>query len=603
MSGKIVIFFAALVLLMPVSASVEKRWEVPIPRIHEFVVLADGSIVTTSFGNTIYYINKTGGVVWQKEFNKELFAVQATDLNRDGHDEVIVSYGDTKTGGVSVGFLKAFDRSGRELWRFPPERIGVGSTTIVRNICLGDLNNDNYMEILCGSESSISLFDSIGSKKWSFNAKDTISRVFTADVDGDGYDEAIGISEKKIYILNSEGNLTLALFLKNGINSAFVTDQAIAISTYDKYLYVFNFPLDFSKVNTTIVQQGSQKFTAFAIENMADVDGWQYEPAEIVEDIMISDINKDGLYDTAFVTKNGMFLMDKEGALSWSIRNGGKRITTANLYGDGTLYIVAANSSILFAVNMDGKTEWDYDLEGITGIKALDVDSDGLDELVVSTENAIILLATEKTKIKKKQAINYLQIAEKYLGEKDYINAKASVFKAKDIYTKINDSAGQNAANSIISRIEMAAADEKRAEADKNYGLAELYYTGENYENAKIYAGLARSEYEEINDTQGVAKCDKLSLLISNASNKTLVQPLVLVETPINVVNSPEYDIASVFIILGILFGILFIFFYIAKKKRKPKEKPKESKLGEKYKLENEGIEDIANKEVHDEIE
>ncbi|ODS42477.1 MAG: hypothetical protein MSIBF_03935 [Candidatus Altiarchaeales archaeon IMC4] len=526
MFRKLAVLFLAAAFLIPVSASVEKEWDVPITKMSGFIVSSTGdALIASSFGDSVYYINSTGDVLWKKDFDGGLLAVHAAEINRDGHDEVIASYGDTRSGGSTAGsrgFLAAFDyNKGGQLWGFPDIKITTGSTTVVGCITSGDTNLDGRPEIITGSEKSITRFDRLGKQEWSFYAGERIDNVFLADVDGDGYKDAVGSSGKGIYVVNNTGNLAAEISFKNGIKSIFVTDNALAVSTYDNHIYMLKFPIDFSSANTSVIQKNGDNFTVFMIEDLAARACWDYESSDGIEDVMMMNFKDGGSEGVAAVTEKGTFLIDKTGEVMWSIGVGGKKLTSANLYNDGKKYVVAADSKGFFAVDENGVLAWKYDMGGITGIKASDTDSDGRDELVVGTGAGITLFDVNESYIKKSHAAGYLKLAEKYLEEKDYANAKENARNAKDIYTELNDTAGRRSVDYIVSQIDERIKAEKASAASKNHETAQTYYDLGNYETALKYADIAKAIYMEINDSEGITKCDDFIRRVQEEANRT----------------------------------------------------------------------------------
>ncbi len=136
-----------------------------------------------------------------------LSSLKSADVNGDGIKEIIVSTYDTIPGSpYGAGLIFVLDLAGNNLAGWPLRMVGA---PIPATVTIGDIDNNDSMEVVVGSWDKLYAFDFRGNLKPGFPQNLGTSQASTLfDLDKDGTLEIIYPSDNKnLYIFKSDGTL------------------------------------------------------------------------------------------------------------------------------------------------------------------------------------------------------------------------------------------------------------------------------------------------------------------------------------------------------------------------------------------------------------
>lgn len=136
-----------------------------------------------------------------------LSSLKCADINADGVKEVVVSTYDTTEGSpYGAGMIYVLDTDGNDLAGWPKRIVGV---PIPATVALGDINNDDNLEIVVGNWNQLFVFDHHGNMFPGFPKNFGTSQAATLyDIDKDGYLEIIYPADnKQLYIFKNDGTI------------------------------------------------------------------------------------------------------------------------------------------------------------------------------------------------------------------------------------------------------------------------------------------------------------------------------------------------------------------------------------------------------------
>ena len=166
-------------------------------------------------GNDLLFNNKPG---YDKHLNQIipdwiydteapiLSSLKSADVNGDGIKEIVVSTFDTTDGNpYGAGLIYVLDTEGNNLAGWPKRIVGA---PIPATVSVGDVNNDDIMEIVVGSWNQLFVFDYQGNNVAGFpKSLGTSVTASLYDLDKDGYLEIIyPSSNKNLYIFKYDGS-------------------------------------------------------------------------------------------------------------------------------------------------------------------------------------------------------------------------------------------------------------------------------------------------------------------------------------------------------------------------------------------------------------
>ncbi len=242
---------------------------------------------------------------------KQYIQPVATDLNNDGEIEVVV---------ISERTLRVLTANGSLYSNDWPVWLPLHCIYLA----IANVDNDTDLEILvyvgsAADESGVHIFNLDGSyvPGWPKSIPDGIwGRLIASDLDNDSKTEIVvcTYTSSNVYVFRGNGSYYDGSwpihFDGGGLGSASVAD------------------IDGDGYKEIVFKLGkifSDNYKIYAINhNGSIVDGWPFDANEqIYSDIVVGDIDNDGLYETAFVTvSNTVFLLNSTGDLfsgSWPI--------------------------------------------------------------------------------------------------------------------------------------------------------------------------------------------------------------------------------------------------------------------------------------------
>jgi len=136
-----------------------------------------------------------------------LSSLKAADINGNGAKEVVLSNYDTTTGNsYGAGMIYIIDMAGNNLNGWPIRMVGA---PIPATVSIGDINNDDSLEIVVGSWDRLYVFNSRGNMLPGFPINLGTSQASTLfDIDKDGTLEIIYPSDNNnLYIFKYDGTM------------------------------------------------------------------------------------------------------------------------------------------------------------------------------------------------------------------------------------------------------------------------------------------------------------------------------------------------------------------------------------------------------------
>jgi len=136
-----------------------------------------------------------------------LSSLKSADVNGNGVNEIVISTYDTTAGNqYGAGLIHILNLSGNDIQGWPQRVVGG---PLPASVSIGDIDNNNSMEIVVGSWTKLYVFDSNGNPMPGFPKNFGTSQTSTLfDLDKDGTLEIIyPSSNKNLYIFKSDGSL------------------------------------------------------------------------------------------------------------------------------------------------------------------------------------------------------------------------------------------------------------------------------------------------------------------------------------------------------------------------------------------------------------
>jgi hypothetical protein len=161
------------------------------------------------FNQNSFFIEKANQIAPDWIFDTKatiLSSLKCGDLNADGTKEIVVSTYDTTANPYGGGLIYVIDMDGNNLSGWPKRIVGV---PIPATVAIGDLNNDDSLEIVVGNWNQLLVYDHRGNLLPGF-PKNFGTSVAAAlfDVDKDGFLEIIyPSSNKNLYVFRYDGSM------------------------------------------------------------------------------------------------------------------------------------------------------------------------------------------------------------------------------------------------------------------------------------------------------------------------------------------------------------------------------------------------------------
>ncbi len=333
-----------------------------------------------------------------------------------------------------------------------------------------------------------------------------------------------------------------------------------------------------------------------------------YEARGDVKKLYVLDINNDWNDEIIVGFRNsssgisGVGVINREGKELWMYRMKPKSSISAmymkTLDEHGVNEILLISEGILYVIDDSGQLDWSGQFKynklvvrGINRIFSTYLDDNSYEDLIATSNRMVYEYEIIGTFVKKQSADRYYALGKENYELTRYQEAKSYLGRARQLYLEADFSSGVSECDSLLEDITERLNDNRRAEADSQYARALLYYNVRDYESTKKYLNNARDIYAEINDSDGLLRCDYSMaivegiLLEKNATTTTTTTTLTVTTTT---TLPEESDIISLLSNPAILVGFLVIIFLIvaifvrskAPKGRKGKKKGKRAGEG-----------------------
>lgn len=243
---------------------------------------------------------------------------------------------------------------------------------------LADLNGDGTSEVIAGSsDGSVYAFDAAGAKLWSVDTGGQVNDVTTVDFEGPG---------KPTVIAGSMGG-TVTAISPDGVE--LWRFQAPYYKRVGHIRCVF--PADLAGNGQQVAIAGSDNWHFHAIDREGK-EIWRYESVHGATAGAAADIDGDGKDEVICATEYYWWHVvrpDGQRLFSYSARSGphanvaaAARLDTAG----GLCSIFGGADGNVHVIGPDGKLRWLFNSgDEVTAIETLDINGDGLDELLVAS--------------------------------------------------------------------------------------------------------------------------------------------------------------------------------------------------------------------------
>jgi len=287
-----------------------------------------------------------------------LSSLKCGDLNADGVKEIVISTMDTSSNPYAGGFIYVLDTDGNNLTGWPKR---IAGAPVPSTVAIGDLNNDDSLEIVVGSWSQLLVYDHHGNMLPGFPKSFGTSVAATLfDIDKDGFLEIIyPSSNKNLYVFNKDGSLLTGWpqYLPEMPGSPAVAD----IDNDDEYEIV---------TGTFEGPVGPDPFLLYAFENNGNVmNGFPIPLSGVIKSTpAIGDLDDDGIIEIVALSyddtnDDSLYVFDASGILKTGFPVGVKyaRLSSpalGDIDSDGDLEIIVGGYDnfieILFGFHHDG---------------------------------------------------------------------------------------------------------------------------------------------------------------------------------------------------------------------------------------------------------
>jgi WD40 repeat protein len=319
---------------------------------------------------------------WQYKANDYITKVDITDLNGDGVAEIIASSRD------GIVYDLGAKTSGYVNWQTI-----VGGN--IKDFKILDFEKDGKKEVLAGSDKTgvpVRLLTWQGLNLGStIDFEQRVYAIDAADVDGDGANDIIiGGADHRVYVLKSRAMPALWQYESKGavqyVKAADIDGdsktEVVGVSTW--------------RMNEDDMAQ------VYALDNAGKLR-WSYEVPEGIFSsstgpAAVFDINGDGKKEILIGGKKGLTALDSGGSVLWNyITEKQVNVVYVPEAGNG-IYLGA--TPYVYSLDGAGKLVWKYSVNTtVFSLNAVDMNSDGTDEILVGALKYIHVLSKDSTPI------------------------------------------------------------------------------------------------------------------------------------------------------------------------------------------------------------
>ncbi|MFH1125906.1 MAG: PQQ-binding-like beta-propeller repeat protein [Candidatus Altiarchaeota archaeon] len=382
------------------------------------------------------------------------YVISAADINSDINKEILIGGASFSVNTVAENYelnpgkgnFYVYDSDGSLLW---------STEDGVLSIETGDLNNDNFMEVLVGTESQVIAYSHEGDKLWTFNTGGQVYALKIADVDNDNAKEVIVGAGKKVFLLDVKGDKKWSYNVDTLVTSV----DAV----------------DFDGDNRMEIAIGS---TTVEVVNDKGEKMWESDAYKQITRVIADDINNDGYIELV------------SGSIDGWIR----------------VFGTMKYAKVQKALNYKNLAEEQYDQMNYE--KATDYAERALmlyEDLSDSKGAGDVRSLLDKMD-SRIEADGYYNTSMRLFKAGDYANASSYAEKANRIYRSIGASFG------YVSELNLVIETYKNiSDARGYYNTSMGKYQEGNYAEASSYALKAREIYTILNNTQMISLCEQIN--------------------------------------------------------------------------------------------
>ena len=333
---------------------------------------ADGhfEILVGSLDQNVYVLKDDGSLSWRYPAPGAVQTVNTGDVDRDGQLEVIVGYNKLDERGDSLGWgLSILRGDGRALWQYQMDnRLWA--------VHPADVNADGKQDVVAGTGSNQISAISDGHLLWSYRTLGSVVSLFAADLNGSGQ---AGI------VAGSEDNRAYVLFGRGMLRWSYDTGRdVVAVCATD---------LNSDTLSEPVVASAQGMIYAF---RLGGEPLWRYDLNDTPLAVYANDADSSRIQIAAITRGGEIVMLGNTGLPAWqyTLR---ARLLCAHLGDvDGDRdpeVIVGSTDGVLYTVAKGARLESRHELgEAITAIWSGDVDGNGRAEIVAGTSDGQIAM-------------------------------------------------------------------------------------------------------------------------------------------------------------------------------------------------------------------
>jgi hypothetical protein len=557
------------------------KWRNSLPYGGRSVAVADvdgdgiPEIIAGLYNNTIFVLGTDGRLKFNYSLQNNtqigrIYSMEAADFNGDKKAEMVVGLG-----GLRVS--ETFQLTGFIAPNATEDRDGTGQIQWTRVL----YRSLRYM-------GNVYLLDNTGGLIWNSSTYNSVLSLNLGDVDGNGVvDILTGIGDYGVDVYSeimgvNYTNKTCTSEVVKEEPTGYDIDKCTCdgcvwhpdteecLKTYSKTTCVDSVKtiegrvlVEYPQKNGSVIiyNRGGDVIWRKDIFKYADINNQRLDPDadNNVRVVYAADVNLDGINEILVGSDNGLlYLFNRSGRLLWRHNNtaGVVAVSVASFskpkeknivvgFNDGSIEFLNAKGEIqwkakikksveamdisdldsdgeqeiivgsvdnnIYIYDETGVNEWYYPVGApVYYLKPLDVDGNGYMELVIGSPNNLTLYEMNVEYVLGQSADSFYDKASRYFSLSDYTMSMIYAKKARDIYMEINNAEGITRCDVLIKKLNDEFKTLKKMDADSQYERAIAAYGRNDINTSLVFLEGARRIYAELLDTVGINKCETL---------------------------------------------------------------------------------------------
>jgi hypothetical protein len=271
------------------------------------------------------------------------------------------------------------------------EPIGEYSISDLVGVQVQDLNGDHFKEVIAYTGSMVYVFNSSGSLQWTYGI-DNLRAVYVSDSDNDGNLEIFAASGDTVnnmewgnlFILDMDGKVLHAYDRKSG----------------ESYPHILFYSLVAVDLNGNGYEEiiGASSNGVHAVKDSYDNVLWTARTADKIKEVFFNRIDEKNneilaLSDTTLYS----YSLDGKFKSKYNMSAGIKKMALLDLGPSNDRYIaLVRRDDQVTVLDSDFNVRYEANIiGGIIDLSAYDINDDGLNEIVLSTNNGIYMLSSK----------------------------------------------------------------------------------------------------------------------------------------------------------------------------------------------------------------